>query len=219
MRTRVLSSAVLAGACATVVACGGGNKNADTAAAHLDTTAPAATTTPPPAPAPSLNDSNILAMLDAVNEADSAGGHLASTKGTNADVKAFGRTMMKDHHMLRQKGQQVAKKDTIGAAMPAGDTTIAHVKKMQDELQKMPKGPAWDQAYIAGEVSVHQTVLAFLQQAQGAAQHPELKALIVEATPAIQGHLTKAQGIQAKLTSTASAGGGESSKAASTKKP
>jgi putative membrane protein len=219
MRTRVLSSAVLAGACATVVACGGGNKNADTTAARTDTTAPAATTTPPPAPAPSLNDSNIVAMLDAVNEADSAGGHLASTKGTNADVKAFGRTMMKDHHMLRQKGQQVAKKDTIGAAMPAGDTTIAHVKKMQGELQSMPKGPAWDQAYIAGEVTVHQTALNFLQQAQGAAQHPDLKELIVVAIPAVQGHLTKAQDIQSKLTSTASAGGKDTGKAASTKKP
>ena len=214
MRTRVLSSAVLAGACATVLACGGGNKNVDTAAGRLDTTAPAATT-PPPAPAPTFNDSNIVAMLDAVNEADSAGGHLASTKGTNADVKAFGRTMMRDHHMLRAKGQQVAKKDGIGLAMPAGDTTIAHVKTMQNELNTMPKGPAWDQAYISGEVTVHQVALAFLQQAQGAAQHPELKALIVEAIPAVQGHLTKAQDIQSKLTSTASA---DTSKAA-TKKP
>jgi len=99
--------------------------------------------------------------------------------------------------------------------MPAGDTTIAHVKTMQNELNTMPKGPAWDQAYISGEVTVHQVALAFLQQAQGAAQHPELKALIVEAIPAVQGHLTKAQDIQSKLTSTASA---DTSKAA-TKKP
>jgi putative membrane protein len=217
MRTRVLSSAVLVGACATVVACGGGNKNADTLAARTDTTAPAATT-PPPAPAPTLNDSNIVAMLDAVNEADSAGGHLASTKGTKADVKAFGRTMMKDHHMLRQQGQQLAKKENIGLAMPAGDTTIVHVRHMQDELNSMPKGPAWDQAYINGEVTVHQTVLTFLQQAQGAAQNPNLKDLIGKATPAIQNHLTMAQDIQSKLTTTASATSTDTTKAGATKK-
>ena len=216
MRTRVLSSAVLAGACAMVVACQGGNKNADTAAARTDTTAPAAATTPAPAPAPTLNDSNIVALLDAVNAGDSAAGKLASTKGTNAAVKEFGRTMMRDHHTLRQQGQQLAKKDSIGPAMPPGDTTEAHGKKMLDSLKSMPKGASWDQAYIANEVSGHQAALSLLQSAQSAAQHSDLKDLIGKAIPAVQQHLTKAQDIQSKLTSTASA---DTGKAASTKKP
>ena len=212
MRNRVLWGAAIAGACVGAVACGGGNKNADTA--HIDTTA-AATPAPAPAPAPTMNDSNIVAILDAVNAADSSGGHLASTKGTNAAVKEFGRTMMRDHHMLRQQGQQTAKKDSIGPAMPSGDTTGAHAKKMEDSLKAMPKGAAWDQAYIANEVAAHQAVLSFLQQAQGTAQHQDLKDLIGKAIPAVQGHLTKAQDIQSKLSSTASA----PTKADSTKKP
>jgi putative membrane protein len=217
MRNRVLWGAAIAGACVGAAACGGGNKNADTA--HTDTTAAATTPTPAPAPAPTMNDSNIVAMLDAVNAADSSGGHLASTKGTNASVKEFGRTMMKDHHMLRQQGQQLAKKDSIGPAVPSGDTTQAHAKKMEDSLKAMPKGASWDQAYIANEVAAHQAVLSFLQQAQGSAQHADLKDLIGKAIPAVQGHLTKAQDIQSKLTSTASSGGADSTKAGSTKKP
>jgi putative membrane protein len=213
MRNRVLWGAMLAGACVTAVACGGGNKNADTARA--DTTAAATTATPAPAPAPSMNDSNIVAMLDAANAGDSAGGKLASTKGTNAQVKEFGRTMMRDHHALRQAGQQIAKKDSIGAAMPSGDTLLAHVKKVQDSLTAQAKGPAWDKAYIDAEVDVHQAVLGFLQQAQGAAQHADLKDAIGKAIPNIQNHLTMAQNIQSKLGTTAStgAGGGESTKA------
>src|SRR5690349_9187598 len=184
MRNRVLWGAVLAGACVTAVACGGGNKNADTA--RIDTTA-ATSTTPAPAPAaPAMNDSNIVAMLDAVNAGDSAGGKMASTKGTNAQVKEFGRTMMRDHHALRVAGQQLAKKDSIGLAMPQGDTVIAHVKTVQDSLEKQAKGAAWDKAYIDAEVATHQTALAFLQQAQGAAQHSDLKDAIGKAIPNIQ---------------------------------
>jgi len=210
MRNRVLWGAVLAGACVTAVACGGGNKNADTARI----TTAATSTTPAPAPAaPALNDSNIVAMLDAVNAGDSAGGKMASTKGTNAQVKEFGRTMIRDHHALRKAGQDLAKKDSIGLAMPQGDTVIAHVKAVQDSLAKQAKGAAWDKAYIDAEVATHQTALSFLQQAQGAAQHSDLKDAIGKAIPTIQNHLTMAQNIQSKLNTTASAGGD------STKKP
>jgi predicted outer membrane protein len=72
---------------------------------------------------------------------------------------------------------------------------------MMDNMTAMPKGAAWDKAYIDNEVSAHQAVLNLLQTAQSSAQNADLKALITEATPAVQGHLTKAQAIQAKLAS------------------
>src|SRR5437868_15528500 len=63
----------------------------------------------------------------------------------------------------------------------------------------MPKGAAWDKAYIDHEVTYHQAVLQTAQTAQGAAQNAELKDLITKAAPNIQAHLTKAQDIQTKL--------------------
>jgi len=70
----------------------------------------------------------------------------------------------------------------------------------------MPKGAAWDSAYIAHEVAVHQTVLSTLQAAQSAAQDTSLKALITKAIPNIDAHLKKAQSIQSKLGGSAAAG-------------
>ena len=63
----------------------------------------------------------------------------------------------------------------------------------------MPKGAAWDKAYIDNEVAVHQSVLNLLQTASTAAQDTSLKALIAKAQPTIQAHLEKAQSIQSKL--------------------
>ena len=50
---------------------------------------------------------------------DSAG-NMASTKGTNAEVKGFGRDMMRDHHALRKAGQDLAKKLNLTPATPRG---------------------------------------------------------------------------------------------------
>jgi putative membrane protein len=187
-------AATLLAACAKKDNYADSTKPADSMAAM----APAPATNPAPAPAP-LTDANIAAILDNANAADSSVGHLASTKGTNAEVKAFGRDMMRDHHALRKMGQDLVKKLKVTPEMPAGDNSVAQAKSWQDSLSSMPKGAAWDKAYIDHEVTYHQAVIQTAQTAEGAAQNAELKALITKAIPNLQAHLKKAQDIQGKL--------------------
>ena len=161
--------------------------------------APAPATNPTPAPAPALTDANIAAILDNADVADSTAGNTASTKGTNAEVKSFGRDMMRDHHALRKMGEDLVKKLGVTPEMPAGDNSVAQAKAWQDSLTSMPKGADWDKAYIAHEVAFHQAVIQTAQTAETAAQNAELKALITKAIPNLQAHLKHAQDIQGKL--------------------
>src|SRR5262245_48303772 len=103
--------------CALWVACSKAENKGEVA---LDTTKapPPAAVAPTPPP---LTDVNIAAILDAANAADSIVGKIASTKGTNAQVKAFGVMMMRDHHTLRKQGEDLVKKLNVTPAMPAGD--------------------------------------------------------------------------------------------------
>jgi len=177
--------------------------------AATDTTAmgaSAAAMAPPPmgasttaSPTGGLTDPNIVYILDQANAADSARGKLAETKGTNAEVKSFGRLMVGEHHGLRVKGQQLAKKLGVTPAAPSGDQSEAQAKQEMDTLTAMAKGKAWDKAYIDYEVTYHEQVLQTATTALGAAQNAELKALIQAAAPVIQRHLDMAKKIQTKL--------------------
>jgi putative membrane protein len=219
MSIRLARTVTVLGACALWGACMKSDNKADSAAA-ADSAAKAAAAAVPAAPTPPpLTDVNIVAILDAANAADSAAGKIASTKGTRADVKDFGRMMMRDHHALRKQGEDLAKKLNVTPAMPAGDTSQAAAQHWQDSLNAMPKGAAWDKAYIDHEVSYHQSVLATAQTAAGAAQNPELKDLITKAAPNIQAHLTKAQDIQAKLNAAPAAGAAGDTAKKGAKKP
>ncbi len=194
--TRVIG---LVAATALVAACSKGENKADSAA-MADSAAKASAMAPAPTPPPAaLTDANIFAMLDEGNAADSAAGSIAATKGTASDVKEFGRDMMKDHHKLRADGQALAKKLNITPAPPANDTLPAAAQREADQLNSAAKGADWDKTYINGQVADHQAVLAMLQNVQGVAQDTSLKAAITKAIPVVQGHLTKAQGIQTKL--------------------
>jgi len=218
MSIRVTHGIALLGACA-LWACSKGDNKADSAAAADSAARSAAPATTPAAAAPApMTDANILALLDEANANDSAGGSIAMQKGTNAQVKAFGRDMARDHHKLRKDGQDLAKKLNITPAPPSGDTLSQAGQKQADMLNSAPKGASFDKTYIDGEVAVHQSVLSLLQGASSAAQDTTLKGAITKAQPLIEAHLKKAQEIQSKLgsgaagDSAAKSGGAASSK-------
>jgi putative membrane protein len=193
---RITRGVVLAGVCVAVAACAKKDNQTDSAAAADSIAKANAEAAPAPAP---VTDANILALLDEVNVADSANGNIAATKGTAADVKAFGRQMERDHHTLRKSGQDLAQKIGVTPAAPANDTLPATAAKMHDDLMAQPKGAAFDKAYIDGEVGLHQFALSALQTFQSAAQDTSLKSTITMVIPLIQSHLDKAMQIQTKL--------------------
>ena len=186
---------------ALVSGCASKDKAADSAKQADSTAAAMAPAPPPPAPAaPALTDPNIVAILDAANAADSTAGSVAAQKGTSADVKAFGKDMMRDHHALRKAGADLAKKLKVTPELPSGDTGVASAQAWHDSLVAMPKGAAFDKAYIDHEVTYHEAVLQTATAALAAAQNAELKALITKAAPNIAAHLAHAKAIQAKTT-------------------
>src|SRR5688572_1044627 len=174
-------------------AAGSAENPADTGAAGVRSGAPAATPK-------GLSDSNIVAILDEANKADSAGGALALKKATRADVKAFARLMMSEHHALRKAGQDLAKQLGVAPKPPDRDPLAGYVRNAAAALQKTPKGPEFDRTYIDNEVSVHQAVLDFANQARVITQTPQLRALIEKAIPVVRKHLEQAEAIQKQLT-------------------
>jgi putative membrane protein len=169
----------------------------DTAASEARGAAAATT------PKGGLGDSNIVALLDEANKADSAAGAVALKKATNSDVKAFAKLMIAEHHAMRIEGQALAKQLGVTPTPPERDPLAGYTRNEMNELQKTPKGPDFDRTYIDHEVSVHQAVLDFANQARVTTQTPELKDLIAKAITVIKKHLDQAQEIQKKLGSTA----------------
>jgi putative membrane protein len=146
-----------------------------------------------------MNDSNIFYVLDAANMGDSAKGALAITKGTSAEVREFARMMVRDHHTLRQQGQDLAKRLTIQPTPPPGDSLPAKLDSALSRLNAAAKGRDFDKAYIDHEVTAHREVLTIAVAAMGVTRNSEIKNLIQKAAPVVQAHLDKAEAIQKNL--------------------
>lgn len=158
-----------------------------------------------PAPAPAAvtyTDQNIVALLDEANKADSSAAAYALGKTSDADVRAFAKLMVGEHHALRVQGAKVAKALTLTPQTPSSDPVGALGTSEMIALQGAQKGAEFDRTYIDQEVAAHKAVLELLDQMQSTTQQPELKKLIDEAKPVIEKHRDRAEEIQKKLAKT-----------------
>ena len=153
-----------------------------------------------PAFAQAPNDAQIAHIVVTANQVDIDAGKLAESKGSSAEVKAFGKQMVTDHSGVNKQAGDLAKKlgvtpqdnPTSQSLKAGGEKNIAHLKTLS--------GKAFDKAYVDNEVAYHQAVLDAIDKTLiPSAQNAELKALIVKVRPAFVAHLEHAKMMQAKL--------------------
>lgn len=153
-----------------------------------------------PAAAQGVNDAQIASIVVTANQVDIDAGKLAAERGSNPEVKAFGKQMVTDHTGVNKSATDLAAKlkvtpqdnPTSQSLKTGGEKNIANLKKLE--------GAAFDKAYIDNEVTYHQQVLDALDKTLiPGANNAELKALLVKVRPAFVAHLEHAKKIQASL--------------------
>jgi putative membrane protein len=144
-------------------------------------------------------DGQILAFTATANKGEISEGTLATTKATNATVKAFARQLVTDHKAMLSEGEAFATKNSITPDSTKDDVRDL-MKESQDglkDLTEKAKGADWDKEFIEHEIDGHKKVLEKVQNAAQSTTNPELKDMLTKAAGKIQEHLTKAEDIKA----------------------
>lgn len=156
---------------------------------------------PEPPAAPAITDAQIAGIVMTANTADILYADMALAKSGREDVHAFARMMKSDHGAVNEQlGGLLAR---LGVSPELNE--IAFDLRDDAEVKRLTlrdlEGFAFDSAYAANEVSYHTTVLGAIDDALiPAAQHPDVRALLVEVRPVIAAHLRHAQALAAKTT-------------------
>jgi putative membrane protein len=146
------------------------------------------------------NDAQIAAIVVTANQVDIDAGTLAESKGSNAEVKAFGKQMVTGHTGVNK--QAVALVTKLGVKPEDNPTAQSLKKGGADNVSQLKglKGTAFDKAYVDHEVAYHQQVLDAVDKTLiPSAKNDELKALLVKVRPAFVAHLEHAKHLQASL--------------------
>ena len=143
------------------------------------------------------SDAQIAAIVVTANQ---DAGKLAEAKGSNAEVKAFGKQMVTDHSGVNKQAVALVTKLKV---TPEDNATSKSLKAGgADNVRNLEKlsGAAFDKAYVDHEVAYHQQVLDAIDKTLiPSAQNAELKSLLVSVRPAFVAHLEHAKSLQATL--------------------
>jgi len=121
-------------------------------------------------------------------------GNIAATRAKNADVKAFGKSMVTQHTAMSNEMKPLI---TAAGQTPA-DKLDERRQGFIDNL-KTASAADFDKTYIDQQVAAHGEALTLMQGYADAGGDAGLKAGAAKAVPKVQMHLDKAKSIQATL--------------------
>jgi putative membrane protein len=133
-----------------------------------------------------IDTTTVLVNLHQSDEKEIAMGKLAQTSGRSAEVKAFGKTLVKDHTAADKKVMKVAKDEKIDLG------STPHVD-FDGAVAKMAGASDFDRRFAQMMLEEHDKALDSAQSAQRGTSDAELKRLLTEIVPVLRKHRDVAQ--------------------------
>jgi putative membrane protein len=130
----------------------------------------------PAASAPSTAE--VLGKLHRSNVKEIRMGEMARDRGSAKDVKAFGKTLIKDHTDADAKVAKLAKEEKVDLAANTPEVGST----------EMTMGAGFDAAFAKSMLEDHKKDIAEVEAARDATKDEKLKALLVKLLPVLKKH-------------------------------
>jgi putative membrane protein len=147
-----------------------------------------------------LTDPQIADIALTAHKIDIARGKLALSKTKNAEVKQFAEQMVHDHEAGVKEAVALANRLGVKPETnPVSKSLEKDAAKTRAMLAKA-KGASFDKQYIDVEVKYHEAVIDAVKNTLiPSAHNSDLKQLLADVVPTLEGHLQHAKNLQAQL--------------------
>jgi putative membrane protein len=179
-----------------LAACGqpqGAQNAAYAADEKTNATIPSAVVSAPTQPTPAAD---FVTKAAAGNAFELAAAQAAQGRAQDQGVKGFAAMMLRDHGLSADKLKKALAES--GQSLPASGPMSPGQQQGLADLAKLT-GPAFDKAYLQGQVQAHQDALTLFQEYAQNGDNPALKAFAAEAVAVIQAHSAVAKQLLGQL--------------------
>lgn len=147
-----------------------------------------------------LTDPEIASIAVVANQNDIDFAAIALDRSENEDVLGLARTMASDHQqVIDQAVELVTRLGVTPKENAVSQQLLQEAERNQGRLREVSE-EEFDKAYVDNEVAYHEKVIAAVEGLLvPQAENDELKALLEQVLPILQGHLEHARMIQKNL--------------------
>ncbi len=150
-----------------------------------------------------------LTEIRKVNALEIAAGKVAEERGTNEEIKGYGRQLVEDHEAADRKVVEFATKNNIllttsAPAAPAAGTAepgpapVALDASSKQKVAKLKalKGARFDRGFVTAMQKGHEEALQLLETSKDKVDQPEFDALLTDLQTSVERHLEHAKQLQ-----------------------
>ena len=142
-----------------------------------------------------ITDNNILARVAQDDRLELQVARTALPKLTSPALRAFAREIADNHSAGESDARGLSQRLKIPEQPAASDTTKAHQQNLVALFTRLNRGLTFDTTYVRHLLDGHSAMLRDLKSMEAKATHPEVKALLRNATPEVQRHLARASAL------------------------
>jgi putative membrane protein len=146
----------------------------------------------------------ILQKLHWSNQHEIALCDIAASRGSSAEVKDYAAKIRADHEAADKRVMDVASQLSLNLTSEDSPNSRDHADRVRSSLESL-EGEAFDQAFVQEMVSGHDKTIAELTALQPQVSQAEVKSLLDELLPTLQGHLQQGRDLMAGYSSDTSA--------------
>jgi putative membrane protein len=147
----------------------------------------------------SLNDPQLSAVVQTINEGEIQEAELALSKSTSPEVKRFATDMMSAHRDMQNKTSALLARLRITPSDNAVSNQLKSDAQNEMSTLQTTKGKDFDRDYIDAQVRNHNEALELVDRITPIVKSPELKAMLTNAHPKLEAHLRAAERVQQSL--------------------
>ena len=144
-----------------------------------------------------LSDPEIASIAVVANQIDIDFAEIAKERSSDKQVLGLAKTMASDHQMVIDRAVELVTRLNVTPEDNAVSQQLSEdAEATKERLRNLPMED-FDEAYIDNEVAYHEKVIAAVRDLLvPQASNQELKALLEEVLPILEGHLEHAKMIQ-----------------------
>ncbi|MGZ8374962.1 MAG: DUF4142 domain-containing protein [Nitrospira sp.] len=142
-----------------------------------------------------MSNSEVLGLLNTINNSEIDAGQLAKQKGSTQEVRTFASRMVNEHQMMLQNLNHLAQRMSVQPQKPALASTLEDAHQETMEILRNKAGSDFDKAYITYQIKMHEQAVDLVKDAGDSADNPHLHLYLRETNPDLKSHLIAAQAV------------------------
>ena len=152
------------------------------------------------------SDAQIAKIVMTINKSEVKEAEHVKDKSKNPEIQRFADHMLRAHEASNDRTEKLTKNQKIKPQDSDMSRDLEQKSKQSLSELKRQDTAQLDSAYLSAQVQEHQETLSTLNQLLPQARNPELKSLIRQMRPEVEGHLKEAKQLQASLSSSSASG-------------